>query len=64
MYKNRLEGKWTELQDKIKKHWGKITDDELKKIDGKYDELRGSLQWFYGYTKEEAEQRINKIFNS
>jgi uncharacterized protein YjbJ (UPF0337 family) len=36
--------------------WGKLTDDDLKQVDGKYDKLIGLLQEKYGYTRQQAEE--------
>lgn len=61
MNRNELQGTWKEVKGKIKQQWGKVTDDELNKINGQYEALCGSLQRHYGYTKEEAEKHVNKF---
>lgn len=60
MNKETLQGKWNELKGKAKEQWGKLTDDDLKRIDGKKDQLVGELQKKYGYLKEQAEDEISK----
>ena len=40
-------------------HWGKIMNDELAAIAGKYEELVGKLQERYGIAKEEASGQVN-----
>lgn len=47
-------GNWKELKGKIQKVWGRLTDDDLKKVEENINELAGRLQKTYGYTKEEA----------
>lgn len=55
-----LEGKWKQIRGQAKEWWGKLTDDDLEKIDGKYDKLIGMLQEKYGYTLEQAEEEYKK----
>ena len=50
-----LKGKWKEIKGGIKEQWGKLTDDDLTKIEGKVEKLTGVLQEKYGYSKEKAE---------
>ena len=60
MNKDMIEGKWKQMKGEVKQWWGKLTDDELDQIEGSYDKLSGKLQEKYGYTKERAEEEINK----
>ena len=53
---DRLEGDWKQLRGKAKEKWGDLTDDDMAKIDGKKDQLVGTLQEKYGHTKEAAGQ--------
>ena len=55
-----LQGRWKQLRTQARKWWGKLTDDDLKKVGGKVDRLAGVLQERYGYTKEQAEEEINR----
>lgn len=61
MNKDIFEGKWEEMKGKIKQQWGKLTDDDLKEIEGNHQELLGKLQKNYGYTKEEAKKMIDDL---
>jgi len=42
------------------KVWGKLTDDDLEKVGGKFDKLIGLLQEKYGYTQQQAEEEYKK----
>lgn len=59
MNKDTLQGEWNILKGKAKEKWGKLTDDDLTKINGKKDQLVGELQKKYGYVKEKAEEEIS-----
>lgn len=54
-----LEGQWKQLRGNIKEWWGKLTDDDVDRIDGKRDRLVGTLQERYGWTKREAENEVD-----
>ncbi len=58
MNKDVLSGNWKELKGKIKQQWGKLTDDDLARIEGSRDRLIGTLQERYGYERAEAEKRV------
>lgn len=58
---NILKGKWKEIQGQVKKTWGKLTDDDLTKIEGSVEELSGRLQKHYGYNKDIANKEIEKF---
>jgi uncharacterized protein YjbJ (UPF0337 family) len=55
---DQAQGKWTQLKGSVKEKWGKLTDDDLKVIDGKRDRLIGKIQERYGVTKENAENEV------
>ena len=40
--------------------WGKLTDDDLEQVRGKFNKLSGLLQEKYGYTRRQAEEEIKK----
>ena len=60
MNKDILEGKWEQTKGEVQKLWGKLTDDDLDVIEGSRKKLAGKLQERYGWSKEEAEEELNK----
>jgi uncharacterized protein YjbJ (UPF0337 family) len=54
-----LKGKWKQLKGSVKKQWGKLTDDDLDKIQGDSEMLAGKIQEKYGKSKDEAEKEVN-----
>ena len=62
MNQDTLKGQWKQLVGKAKTTWGKLTDDELLKIEGNAQRLSGLVQERYGATREEAEQQVKKFF--
>jgi uncharacterized protein YjbJ (UPF0337 family) len=49
-----VEGEWKQRRGKAVQHWGKMMNDELAAIAGKYEALVGELQERYGIAREEA----------
>jgi uncharacterized protein YjbJ (UPF0337 family) len=58
-----LKGKWKELKGQVKARWGKLTDDDLGRIEGRRDQMIGLLQQRYGYAKREAEEELDDFVN-
>lgn len=56
----QMEGQWHQLTGQVKSTWGKLTDDDVKDISGKKDQLIGKLQERYGVLKAEAEKQVNE----
>jgi uncharacterized protein YjbJ (UPF0337 family) len=56
---DQIEGNWKEFKGKAQAQWGKLTDDELDRVDGRRTELIGLLQQKYGQTREEVERDID-----
>jgi len=55
-----FEGKWKQIRGQAKVWWGKLTDDDLDKVNGKFDQFIGMLQEKYGYTREQAQEEFRK----
>ena len=64
MVLDRLEGKLEELKGTIKERWGKYTKNPVLTIQGRGEQLRGSLCARFGYTKDEVESAMNPIYRS
>ena len=56
-----LAGKWKQARGKVKQWWGKLTDNDLDRISGQVDQLVGTVQERYGYTREQAEREVAKF---
>ena len=54
-------GKWHQFKGKIKEKWGKLTDDDLTRINGSRERLLGSLQERYGWEKKRAEDELKRF---
>jgi uncharacterized protein YjbJ (UPF0337 family) len=60
MNKDVFEGKWKQIRGEAKGWWGKLTDSDLERANGKFDVLAGLLQEKYGYTRQRAADEIDK----
>jgi uncharacterized protein YjbJ (UPF0337 family) len=58
-----LKGKWKQFRGEIKQRWGELTDDELDQIEGRRDKLVGKLQEKYGYSRDRAEQEVDRFID-
>lgn len=58
---DQLKGNWKQATGKIKEQWGKLTDDDLTRIDGRRDQLLGAIQERYGIERAKAEDQLKKF---
>ena len=56
---DQIHGKWKQFSGSAKERWGKLTDDDLTRIEGRRDQLVGKVQEKYGLAKEEAERQVD-----
>jgi uncharacterized protein YjbJ (UPF0337 family) len=56
----KIKGNWNIMKGKLKQRWGKVTDDDLKFVKGKEDELIGRIQKRTGETREAIESAIKE----
>ncbi|WP_191600197.1 CsbD family protein [Marinomonas algicola] len=61
MNKDIAKGKWNQLTGSIQKKYGKLTDDEITEVGGKFEKFYGIMQERYGMTKEEAQKAFNEL---
>jgi len=57
MNRDVFAGWWKQTRGQAKAWWGRLTDDELDQIER---ELVGVLQTRYGWTREQAEEEIER----
>ena len=63
MNKAVFEGKWKQIRGQAKGWWGRLTDDDLNKVAGKFESFVGLLQEKYGYSRERAQEELEKHVN-
>jgi len=61
MNKNQVAGTWHQIRGRVKEQWGKLTDDDLKQLEGHAEQLVGKLQQLYGLGREQAERQVKEF---
>jgi uncharacterized protein YjbJ (UPF0337 family) len=56
-----LQAKWRQLKGSVRAQWGKLTDDEIDRINGNAEKLVGLVQERYGYEKQRAQQEVDSF---
>jgi uncharacterized protein YjbJ (UPF0337 family) len=56
---NVIEGNWKQSQGKIRQKWGKLTDDDLTRINGQREQLEGIIQQRYGLARDKVRQDVD-----
>ncbi|AEA61026.1 MULTISPECIES: CsbD family protein [Burkholderia] len=59
MNEDKIKGQWKQLAGKLKAKWGKLTDDDLKVLDGNREYLAGRIQERYGIARDEVDKQLN-----
>lgn len=64
MNSDQLAGNWKQVKGNIKDHWGKLTNDDMDRIEGQRDKLVGRIQEQYGKSKQEAEREVDEYLET
>jgi uncharacterized protein YjbJ (UPF0337 family) len=64
MNRDTFKGEWNQIKGRVKQQWGRLTDDDLTRIDGDRDVLVGRLQERYGRTREQAQAEFEQWLNA
>lgn len=56
----QIKGDWNIIKGTLKQKWAKLTDDDLRYVDGKQDELIGRIQKSTGETREAVEKAVKE----
>jgi uncharacterized protein YjbJ (UPF0337 family) len=59
MNKQQAEGKWRQIKGMAKRTWGKLTNNNAKKVEGTVDKLIGAIQEKFGNTKEAFKEKMD-----
>jgi uncharacterized protein YjbJ (UPF0337 family) len=63
MNKDVFKGKWHQFKGEVKSQWGKLTDDDMERVEGDAEKLIGRVQERYGYQRAEAEREVNEFLD-
>jgi uncharacterized protein YjbJ (UPF0337 family) len=61
MNQDRIAGQWKQLSGQIKTKWGKLTDDDMKQVEGNSEYLAGKIQERYGIAKDVADKQVKEF---
>jgi uncharacterized protein YjbJ (UPF0337 family) len=64
MNEDTLKGQWTQMKGRVREQWGKLTDDDITRIEGQSEQLVGRLQERYGWAKEQAQREVDNWLRS
>jgi uncharacterized protein YjbJ (UPF0337 family) len=56
---NELEGNWRALESRVRRHWYRLSNDDIASINGEREILIRRLQERYGFSREHAEREID-----
>lgn len=59
MNEDTLRGKWHQIKGEAKSRWGKLTDDDLDRVEGDTEKLIGRVQERYGFARDDAKREVD-----
>lgn len=60
MNEDILKGQWKQVKGNVQQWWGKLTNDDIDRIEGRQEELVGVLQERYGWERDKAETAVRE----
>lgn len=60
---DELKGKWKQQVGGAKLAWGKLTEDELLKSEGRAEKLAGLVQERYAISRDAADKQVKEFFS-
>lgn len=58
---DQIKNNWNQVSDRIRRMWGKLSDDDLVAIAGDRDRLTCCIQQRYGYKRDQVEKMVNEF---
>src|SRR5262249_20698650 len=62
MNRDIVAGNGQQLRGKGTEQCGRLTDDDLPQANGSFDRLTGAIRERYGYTRERAEEELERFY--
>lgn len=59
----RLEGIWEQARGRIREAWGALTDDDIDRAAGRWDQLVGVIRQKSGQRLEQVEDKLDSILD-
>ena len=59
--RDRLARDWHHLKDKVRATFGRLTDDDVTAVSGRYDELSRRVSGTYGYDAARTDEEISRF---
>lgn len=59
---NEVESQWNEVKGSVRSKYNKLTEDDIRAIGGKKDQLISKLQERYGMSREQAQKDAETFF--
>lgn len=59
---DEVKGRWKQQVGAAKIAWGKLTEDELLRLEGHEQKLAGLIQERYAVTRDEADKQVKSFF--
>src|SRR5262245_51135022 len=58
MNKELFETQWAQIKTVVRDRWNNLTDEDVRQINGRFDQLINKLQQRYGYSRDTAEDEV------
>jgi len=57
----QFEGRWYQMKGRVRESWGVLTDDDLDRTQGKWDQVVGLIKEKTGDNAEAIERRLREM---
>jgi len=61
--RSMMKTRWTELQGRVKEAWGAVTDDDVRRLEGRWDQVVAAVQRKTGETVDAIESRLDELID-
>lgn len=59
--KQIVEGNWRQARGVVQEQWGELTDDDLDRVEGKYEQLIGAIEKRTGKERRDIENVLEEL---